>query len=121
MYPVGTLLHTVGFLHLRYKAHMGYKFGSLANGNAYRQDEKNFVDKGIPVIIGEYAASGSDLSSCIFFIEKLNKLCSDYGIATFIWDSGSQVNRKTYKWRTPQYLEALKRATSGKDYEVVKE
>ena len=75
--------------------------------------KKNFVDKGIPVIIGEYAASGSDLSSCIFFIEKLNKLCSDYGIATFIWDSGSQVNRKTYKWRTPQYLEALKRATSG--------
>lgn len=83
--------------------------------------KKNFVDKGIPVIIGEYAASGRDLSSCIFFIEKLNKLCSDYGIATFIWDSGSQVNRKTYKWRTPQYLEALKRATSGKDYEVVKE
>lgn len=83
--------------------------------------KKNFVDKGIPVIIGEYAASGSDLSSCIFFIEKLNKLCSDYGIATFIWDSGSQVNRKTYKWRTPQYLEALKRATSGKDYKVVKE
>jgi len=83
--------------------------------------KKNFVDKGIPVIIGEYAASGSDLSSCIFFIEKLNKLCSDYGIATFIWDSGSQVNRKTYKWRTPQYLEALKRATSGKDYEVDKE
>lgn len=83
--------------------------------------KKNFVDKGIPVIIGEYAASGSDLSSCIFFIEKLNKLCSDYGIATFIWDSGSQVNRKKYKWRTPQYLEALKRATSGKDYEVVKE
>lgn len=83
--------------------------------------KKNFVDKGIPVIIGEYAASGSDLSSCIFFIEKLNKLCSDYGIATFIWDNGRQVNRKTYKWRTPQYLEALKRATSGKDYEVVKE
>lgn len=83
--------------------------------------KKNFVDKGITVIIGEYAASGSDLSSCIFFIEKLNKLCSDYGIATFIWDNGRQVNRKTYKWRTPQYLEALKRATSGKDYEVVKE
>ena len=83
--------------------------------------KKNFVDKGIPVIIGEYAASGSDLSSCIFFIEKLNKLCSDYGIATIIWDNGRQVNRKTYKWRTPQYLEALKRATSGKDYEVVKE
>lgn len=80
----------------------------------------NFVDKGIPVIIGEYAASGSDLSSCIFFIEKLNKLCSDYGIATFIWDNGGQINRNTYQWRTPQYLEAMQRATSGEDYEVVK-
>lgn len=80
----------------------------------------NFVDKGIPVIIGEYAASGSDLSSCIFFIEKLNKLCDDYGIATFIWDNGGQINRNTYQWRTPQYLEAMQRATSGEDYEVVK-
>lgn len=80
----------------------------------------NFVDKGIPVIIGEYAASGSDLSSCIFFIEKLNKLCSDYGIATFIWDNGGQINRNTYQWRTPKYLAAIQRATSGEDYEVVK-
>lgn len=79
-----------------------------------------YVEKGAPVIIGEYAASGSDLASCIYFIEKLNKLCSDYGIATFIWDNGGQVNRTTYKWRTPSYLEAIKRATSGDDYEVTK-
>lgn len=80
----------------------------------------DFVDKGVPVIIGEYAASGNDLASCVFFIEKLVKLCGDYGIATFYWDNGGQVNRTTYEWRTPKFLEAMQRATSGEDYEPVK-
>lgn len=76
----------------------------------------NFVDKGIPVIIGEYAASGDDFDSCVFFIEKFVKLCTDYGMATFLWDNGGQVDRTTYEWRTPEYLKVLKRATSGEDY-----
>ncbi len=79
-----------------------------------------FVDKGIPVIVGEYAASGNDKASCVFFIEKMVKLCSDYGIAPFYWDNGGQVDRTTYEWRTPEYLEAMKRASSGEDYEVTK-
>lgn len=82
---------------------------------------KTFVENGIPVIIGEYAASGNDMASCVFFIEKLVKLCNDYGMATFYWDNGGQVNRNTYEWRTPAFLEAMKRATSGEQYEVVKQ
>lgn len=77
----------------------------------------NFVDKGIPVIIGEYAASGNDFKSCIFFCEKLVKMCSNYGIATFIWDNGNgQVDRRTGQWRSEEMLNALKRAVSGEDY-----
>lgn len=76
-----------------------------------------FVDNGIPVIIGEYAASGDDFSSCIFFCEKLVKLCSDYGIGTFLWDNGNgQVDRKTGKWRSEAMLSALQRAVSGEMY-----
>lgn len=75
-----------------------------------------FVEKGIPVIIGEYAASGNDFDSCVFFIEKFVKLCSDYGMATFLWDNGGQVDRYTYEWRTPEYLKVLQRATSGENY-----
>lgn len=75
-----------------------------------------FVEKGVPVIIGEYAASGDDFDSCVFFIEKFVKLCSDYGIATFLWDNGGQVDRYTYEWRTPEYLKVLQRATGGEDY-----
>lgn len=87
----------------------------------YEMMKTNFVDKGIPVIIGEYAASGNDKASCIFFIEKMVKLCSDYGMAPYYWDNGGQVDRNTHEWRTPEYLEAMKRASSGEDYEVTKQ
>lgn len=87
----------------------------------YGMMKTNFVDKGIPVIIGEYAASGNDKASCIFFIEKMVKLCSDYGMAPYYWDNGGQVDRNTYEWRTPEYLEAMKRASSGENYEVTKQ
>ena len=77
----------------------------------------NFVDKGIPVIIGEYAASGNDFNSCVFFCEKLVKLCHDYGIATFLWDNGNgQFDRSTNTWRSEQMHGALLRAVSGEDY-----
>ncbi|MGN0674187.1 MAG: glycoside hydrolase family 5 protein [Oscillospiraceae bacterium] len=86
----------------------------------YGMLKTTFVDNGVPVIIGEYAASGNDLSSCVFFIEKMVKLCSDYGMAPFYWDNGGQVDRNTYEWRTPEFLEAMKRASSGDDYEVTR-
>jgi len=69
----------------------------------------HFVDKGVPVIIGEYAASGNDKASCVLFINKLTTLCRDYGMAPFYWDNGGQVDRKTYEWRTPEFLEAMKK------------
>lgn len=81
------------------------------------QMKTTFVDRGIPVIVGEYAASGDDFNSCIFFCEKLVKLCSDYGIAAFLWDNGNgQVDRDTGKWRSEAMLNALRRAVSGEDY-----
>ncbi|MGN0587344.1 MAG: glycoside hydrolase family 5 protein [Oscillospiraceae bacterium] len=88
--------------------------------NLYGKLKTTFIDKGVPVIVGEYAASGNDKASCVFFIEKMVKLCTDYGIAPFYWDNGGQVDRNTYEWRTPEFLEAMKRGSSGEDYEVVK-
>lgn len=77
----------------------------------------NFVDKGTPVIVGEYAASGNDFNSCVFFCEKLVKLCHDYGIATFLWDNGNgQIDRSTNTWRSEQMHSALLRAVSAENY-----
>ena len=84
--------------------------------NLVAKMNSTYVENGVPVIIGEYAASGNDFDSCVFFIEKFVKLCSDYGIATFLWDNGGQVDRTTYEWRTPEYLKVLQRATSGENY-----
>lgn len=80
----------------------------------YGRLKTTFIDNGIPVIVGEYAASGNDKASCVFFIEKMVGLCTDYGIAPFYWDNGGQVDRNTCEWRTPEFLEAMKRASEGK-------
>ncbi|HKM33043.1 MAG TPA: glycoside hydrolase family 5 protein [Oscillospiraceae bacterium] len=82
----------------------------------------NFIDNGIPVIIGEYGTGGSnDTSSRIFFSEYVTKLCYDMGVPTFLWDNGWELKRDTLKWRTEGMIEALQRATSGDEYTVTKQ
>ena len=76
----------------------------------------NFVDNGIPVIITEYGAKGRDKASRVFFCEMLNKLCRDNFISAFLWDDGSEFDRTSYTWNTPELLAALKRSTSGHSY-----
>lgn len=83
------------------------------------QMKTTFVDNGYPVIIGEYAGGGSS-SEYSFFCEYLTKLCKDMGAATFLWDNGGILNRSTLQWRIDGLVEALRRAASGDDYEVVK-
>ncbi len=78
-----------------------------------------FVEKGIPVIIGEYAGGGSSTEHT-YFCEYFAKLCHDFGIACYLWDNGWNFNRTTYQWSVSGLMDGLKRATSGKEYEVVK-
>lgn len=75
-----------------------------------------FIDNGIPVIITEYGAKGSDAASRVFFSEMLTKLCRDNYISTFLWDDGSEFDRTSFTWHTPELINALKRATSGNSY-----
>ncbi|MCM1054754.1 MAG: glycoside hydrolase family 5 protein [Bacteroides sp.] len=79
----------------------------------------NFVEKGVPVIIGEYAGGGSAMEHT-FFCEYFAKLCHDIGIPCFLWDNGGNFDRTAYQWRVNGLMEGLKRATSGEDYEVVR-
>lgn len=75
-----------------------------------------FIDNGIPVIITEYGAKGSDEASRVFFCEMLTKLCRDNYISTFLWDDGSEFDRTSFTWHPPELINALKRATSGNSY-----
>ena len=78
-----------------------------------------FVEKGVPVIIGEYAGGGSSIEHT-YFCEYFAKLCHDINIPCFLWDNGWNFNRTTYQWAVSGLMDGLKRATSGEDYEVVK-
>ena len=89
--------------------------------NLFGRLKETYVDKGVPVIIGEYGVGGNEFSSCIYFIENVCKLCHDYQMAPFFWDNGAIFNRYTYEWGgATEYIDAMKRAFSGEDYEVTK-
>lgn len=77
---------------------------------------ESFTEKGVPVIIDEYGTVSTDEESVVYFSEKLTKTCHDLGIACFLWDDGSQVDRVSYEWRSPELIEALVRAASGEEY-----
>ena len=80
-----------------------------------------FTEKGIPAMITEYSTAGDDIPSRVFFCEKLTKLCHDAGIATFLWDDGSEFDRNEFTWATPGLIEALRRASGNTDYKPVKQ
>jgi endoglucanase len=83
----------------------------------------SFLDKGIPVILGEYGVvRTTDAASRIYWIEYVTKTAIDYGIAPYLWDNGTggEFDRNTLTWRTPGTLEALQRAASRAEYTPTK-
>ena len=82
---------------------------------------ENFVNKGIPVIVGEFGTGvWNEEASGVYFTEMFTKLCHENSIAPFMWDDGAQFHRENCEWNHPGLLEATNRAVSGEDYEVVK-
>lgn len=84
--------------------------------------KRAFVDRGTPIILGEYGViTTTEASSRVFWLEHVTKAAFDLGIAPFFWDNGEEYDRVGLKWRTPGLLEALRRATSGRKYTVTKQ
>jgi endoglucanase len=83
----------------------------------------NFLDQGIPVILGEYGVvTTTEAASRVHWIEYLGKTAYDYGIAPYLWDPGSSgglFNRTSLTWPAG-LLEALQQASSGQSYTITK-
>lgn len=76
-----------------------------------QQMKTTFVDKGIPVIFGEYGTCyGNDEASRVKFCETFVKLCSDAGMATYIWDDGGLFIRSEMKWQNEDIITAIKKS-----------
>ncbi|WP_296827471.1 glycoside hydrolase family 5 protein [Treponema sp.] len=54
-----------------------------------------YIDKGIPVVIGEYGCIDSkDYDSVILWLKSVRKICHDYDVVPVLWENGKYVNRK---------------------------
>lgn len=79
--------------------------------------KKKFVDKGIPVVMGEYGAirrgnlTGEaltlHLASRAYFYKYCTKTAISNGLLPFIWDTGELFNRKTNTVLDQQTLDGL--------------
>ena len=91
------------------------KWGTDSEIQTMRNDidklRTTFVDKGIPVVIGEYGVgTGNDADSRVLFAKTLSELSHDAGIPCFFWDNGEEYDRSAHEWRTEGLIEALRDA-----------
>jgi endoglucanase len=70
----------------------------------------NCVDKGIPVIVGEFAACGNNKTQEMkrLYAVSVAEAVYSRGMCPMLWDTpGDQYDRTTYKFRDPEFLEAF--------------
>lgn len=82
----------------------GYRAGYVSADDGYQEDfiddyfarfKSEFVDAGYPVIIGEYGTNCWSLedetimASQAYYLEYINKVAKNNGIATFYWDNAT--------------------------------
>ncbi len=71
----------------------------------------SFVDKGIPVIVGEYGVidKDKDEEDRICWFESVTKTALKYGCCPIVWDNGELIHRFKYEWKDKELGEALKK------------
>lgn len=72
--------------------------------------KKNCVDKGIPVIIGEYCASSKGRTQEVvrFYCVSVTEAIYSRGMCPMLWDTpGGQYNRKTCQFDDPIFLKEM--------------
>lgn len=96
-------------------------YGEESDLNGYFQSMKTkFVDHGIPVVMGEFAAGRRSLTggaydlhiaSRAYWYNYLTHQALANGILPFLWDTGSIIDRSTYAVKDQQQLTALVQGT----------
>lgn len=114
-----------------------YGWGQNASNHANWGDEdyvdqqmnklkETYVDKGVPVIMGEYGCMYKGIDSYRrYYNEYVTKAAHDRGIVPIYWDNGyngdfgfSLFDRNTGEIQHPEVVEGIIRAVSEEDYEM---
>lgn len=72
--------------------------------------KKNCVDKGIPVVIGEYCASSKNRTQEVvrLFSVSVTEAIYSRGMCPMLWDTpGGQYNRQTYQFDDPIFVQQM--------------
>lgn len=77
--------------------------------------KSNFVDKGIPVLLGEYLAihrtnvadPEKHNASRLHWIKFVTKTAKENGVLPFVWDTGGIIDRSNYNVKDQEALDAL--------------
>lgn len=91
-----------------------YTWGTPADVQAVKTDmlrmKKRFLDKGIPVVVGEFGCSShKDPASTVKYLSTVCETAYSLGFVPMLWDIGEIYDRKTYRFRNPQLGRAFTR------------
>ncbi len=77
-----------------------------------RKLKESFIDKGYPVIMGEFGCTikDKDPDSRVLYLASVTEYCLKYGICPVLWDNGEEINRVTLEWRTEGLADAIRQA-----------
>jgi len=71
--------------------------------------KETFLDKGIPIILGEYGCllRNKDRASRVNYFRSIVRLSRENGICPVFWDNGEELDRRAFIWRQEGVLPAL--------------
>lgn len=118
-------VHDSDYIHAKWTdKEVEYKIELL---HIMQKIKDNFIDKGIPVYIGEFGSRDKGYShERKLWIEYFLSLTHSYNIKMFIWESAklhlngeftfSLINRETYEWVFPEYTDRLRDMIKNHNY-----
>ena len=80
--------------------------------------KKNCVDRGIPVIVGEYGCSSKGRTQEVvrLFLTSVTRAIYSRGMCPILWDTpGGQYNRQTFQFDDPVFLQQMMDIYNSKD------
>jgi endoglucanase len=92
-----------------------YSWGTPTEVEAVKRDmlplKKRFLDKGIPVIVGEFGCPtvNKDPASVVKYLTTVCETAYSLGCVPMLWDIGNIYDRQTRRFKNPQLGEALAR------------
>jgi len=97
-----------------------YTWGTSNEVEAVRRDmlklKVRFLDKGIPVILGEFGCptTNKDPNSVVKYLSTVCQTAYSLGIVPVLWDAGNLYDRKELKWKIPLVGQNMARIAARK-------